>query len=1430
MCQPALIGRTIRVLLLTLVPGAPQAMADAPGIFEYERNAVNWMSAARCHEAYAFDRFYAGTTINSCLSGGTAPVTLTLASGTITISTSVSATPHCPIFDGSSGSTVSDVDIRHNGVATFEFEPPVTAFYIYYGSLAQGRVGTMRLYQGGVLMDTLISAPSPHDVLATGHGFTTAAAPIDRVEITMNDTTNAALGAFTGLAAGEPSLGTTTIQNYDGPGNSQTIPLDFGCTFVRTARVHNIQQNIWHDCIRDAIAFANNGDTLVAQASVYQEAIDFRGKGVTIVSADPNDPDVVEQTVISAGETDWSAVTAASSEGNGSMLVGLTITGGQGTLVSGDRRGGGLYAPNGSPTIDRCTFIANSAQQPNAFIGRGGAAYIGDTAQPSFVNCHFQGNGAYDGGAIHARSGGWTLQECTFIGNTASLRGGGLSVSVGTAAPGVIGVASCTFTSNEAGNQGGAIAVTNASGPAGGQFLSLDISDTAFHTNHASSGNSGGAIWSSGGLVEASNCDFVRNSAGGGGAIDLSGDEMGEAANEIRDCAFIENSATPGFGGGIVTVSSSGPGGMTANIHQCLFWRNTGVSVLGRSNESETNVTSCTFAGNGPDVTIHSEISPVRVENSILWDEPVPSVGTTMEGDVYLSYSTVRDPALGGDGVIHADPRFVDPAVGDFRLLADSPCINAGTGSYDPRNPQADYNGDPRHQGTIDLGIFESPLDCNANGLADHIEIAQNLVTDCNQNLRADDCETDLDANCNGTLDLCEIASGVLHDTNANGVADELEVGGVLAGVHTWSVTNGGCTRLLTQDLTISGTLTIEAGVNVRILDGVKIRVLNAGKLFINGSAGEPVVFASTHVAPEAGDWGGILYSAGSMGAVTHAHISHVLNHGVRIESAAVSVTDSLITDVAGLDRPMGVSGSPAQVGGPAYGIYVSGNVSPTFARNVIERVRGGAGGRGGFATGGNDGASGAHASAWGGDGGNGGNATTNGSTGVPGAAGGDAFGIFCGTSTNATLVNNRIHAIFGGPGGSGGNGGSGGWGGDGGSGRQANVTVFPPVCSGGDGGNGGNGSHGGSGGNGGNGATACAIQFTAAAGGIIRQNLIGDVLGGSGGRGGSGGLGGNGGSGGNGATGNQGLVCGDGPGAGGDGGDGGNGGNGGSGGHGGTAYGINVGTSSLSVVGAEQNTIAALACGSAGAGGSQGPAGVAGSEGFGAWGLLAIKGIPVPIPIFPDNGSPGSPGSAGIFGAGGTLGALFGMRAHTSAILTVSNSILTSESATSSTGVTAISPATVTLNNTLLHGFQTPYGPGASGAGLGNLLADPEFVDVNGGDFHLSPGSPAIDAGGNASVHPSLVADLDGLNRIADGNMDNVAIVDMGVFEWQAVPPECPGDTNSDGLVNGADLSVLLAQFGASVAPGTGADFNGDALVNGADLSVLLSNFGGAC
>jgi hypothetical protein len=51
-----------------------------------------------------------------------------------------------------------------------------------------------------------------------------------------------------------------------------------------------------------------------------------------------------------------------------------------------------------------------------------------------------------------------------------------------------------------------------------------------------------------------------------------------------------------------------------------------------------------------------------------------------------------------------------------------------------------------------------------------------------------------------------------------------------------------------------------------------------------------------------------------------------------------------------------------------------------------------------------------------------------------------------------------------------------------------------------------------------------------------------------------------------------------------------------------------------------------------------------------------------------------------------------------------------------------------------------------------------------------------------------------------------------------------CNGDLNADGVIDGADLAVLLGQWGT---PGTTGDLNHDDVVDGADLAVVLGAWG---
>ena len=60
---------------------------------------------------------------------------------------------------------------------------------------------------------------------------------------------------------------------------------------------------------------------------------------------------------------------------------------------------------------------------------------------------------------------------------------------------------------------------------------------------------------------------------------------------------------------------------------------------------------------------------------------------------------------VGKDGNIWADPKFLDPDNGDFRIAADSPCVDAGEPEV---APELDYYGRPRMGLAPDIGIYET--------------------------------------------------------------------------------------------------------------------------------------------------------------------------------------------------------------------------------------------------------------------------------------------------------------------------------------------------------------------------------------------------------------------------------------------------------------------------------------------------------------------------------------------------------------------------------------------------------------------------------------------------------------------------------------------------------------------------------------------------
>ena len=110
------------------------------------------------------------------------------------------------------------------------------------------------------------------------------------------------------------------------------------------------------------------------------------------------------------------------------------------------------------------------------------------------------------------------------------------------------------------------------------------------------------------------------------------------------------------------------------------------------------------------------------------------------------------------------------------------------------------------------------------------------------------------------------------------------------------------------------------------------------------------------------------------------------------------------------------------------------------------------------------------------------------------------------------------------------------------------------------------------------------------------------------------------------------------------------------------------------------------------------------------------------------------------------------------------------------------------------------------------------------GGDFDLSWNT--VDCGGGNSSGGTFA--LSG----TIGQAEAGAALVGGNFQitggfWVPSAPPCPGDINSSGTVDVADMLTVINHWGGS--SGDPADLNQDGLVNVADLLILINNWG-AC
>jgi len=513
---------------------------------------------------------------------------------------------------------------------------------------------------------------------------------------------NSAPGLPTADLSGNPRVA-------DGDGDGTAV-VDMGAFELQPGLVHNVTQDIWYEIIQAAIDDADNGDEIEVGPGTYNEAINFLGKSVRLYSSDGPEVTTID------GTGAYHVVQCVSGEGANTILEGFTVTGGNAIGADNDRYGGGMYNSDSSnPTVTDCIFQNNTARV-------WGAGMFNNQSSPTVTNCRFISNvaGNDGGGMYNYNNSSPTVSNCTFSGNIlGSGDGGGMHNNLSSPT-----VTNCTFSNNRAYSNGGGMYNCISSPTVTGCTFSGNSA-----TNDYSSSTFGGGMYNLSSNPTVTNCTFIGNTSYyGGGMTNINLDYPPadvSSSPTVTNCIFNGNSAAK-KGGGMLNIGGLENYVARPNVTNCIFIGNmagtNGGGMINWVNSSPT-VTNCILRGDTPDEIFNDG-----------------GIATVTYSDVEGGYS--------GTGNIDADPNFVDannpdPELVNLRLMAVSPCIDAGDSTAVPSGIFVDLDGNPRGLDdpatpdtgisvlgvTVDMGAYEfnpCPIDgdINCDGKVDIIDLS----------------------------------------------------------------------------------------------------------------------------------------------------------------------------------------------------------------------------------------------------------------------------------------------------------------------------------------------------------------------------------------------------------------------------------------------------------------------------------------------------------------------------------------------------------------------------------------------------------------------------------------------------------------------------------------------------------------------------------
>ena len=476
-----------------------------------------------------------------------------------------------------------------------------------------------------------------------------------------------ALGAGGVLVAGSAAALLTALAGSAGA--SATITVDSSGDGAADA-THCSDGTVGNCTLRDAVALANDGDTIDFDASI--SSITLTNGAMIVDGVNITGPGSASLTITAS--TIPGSYDVFNFQGNGDVTV-------SGFSLIGNR----IF------TVNSGTFTMDDVSISNSYSNYGGALYAANPGDLVISGCHFEDNAsgnANKGGAIYAvNTGDVTITDTQVINNTAQTNGEGGGILVGTQATS-FSLTNSVVTGNSA-RLGGGMDIRTAG--------TVTIADSDISSNTTGFGGAGAMIGFQGAVVSIERSTFDGNIMTGSG--DGGGLKVNDRSLVVSNSTF-SNNVAGNTGGGIainrgqyVTINNSTIAGNQGVNGGGLYISHMPVEI------NQSTITNNDATGKGGGVWLY--FSSMDVSGTIISGNTAAIAGDDVS-TLYVTAINSDHSLLGNVGVV---PGFAPTPVTDLggTIYSTTPGLlaladNGGptkTMALDPTSIAIDTGPDP---------------------------------------------------------------------------------------------------------------------------------------------------------------------------------------------------------------------------------------------------------------------------------------------------------------------------------------------------------------------------------------------------------------------------------------------------------------------------------------------------------------------------------------------------------------------------------------------------------------------------------------------------------------------------------------------------------------------------------------------------------------